>query len=101
MLISVKGKVGCSPFTDQSVRSSSAGAAGKRVVRIENMVTLTPLRVVLASEEGRFSVGDTVYVSSRLYTHPWAKEEHEIDGVKFILVPETAIEAFQKGTNYV
>jgi hypothetical protein len=94
MVTSVKGKVACSPFPDMSVKTSLRGTGTTRVAQIENKATLSPLAVILATEDGRFSPGDIVYVHSKQYTMPWAKEVLCVDGFSFILVPDNFIEAF-------
>jgi hypothetical protein len=94
MLKTVKNKVACSPFPDQSVKTSIVGDGAVKAMRIENRSSLAPLKVLYATEDGRWSQGDVVYVHAKQYTQPWAKEVLELAGVKFILVPDTFIECF-------
>ena len=91
-----KGKVACTQFPDMSVRTGTRGEGAVKVGLIENKLSLCKLTVVLPTEDGRFSKGDTVYVYSKLYTQPWAKELLTIGEQQFILVPELAIECFER-----
>lgn len=54
--------------------------------RIKQKVGLTPLTVVFGSESYR--PGWTVYVKAEMMNHQWAKEDFELDGQKFIMMPE-------------
>ena len=87
-----KGRVATEPFPDMSVKISRQGVGPVKVARVENQVTLVPLKVLFRSEDGRFLSGQTVYVRGNLYTQPWAKEMQEISGIKFIVVPENFVE---------
>jgi hypothetical protein len=92
--LSVKGKVAVEAFPDMSVKTSLGGSGSVKVARIENRVSLVPLKVVLLTEDSRFTPGDIVYVRGSHYTQPWAKEVHVVNGKTFILIPDTAIEIF-------
>ena len=91
-----KGRIACTQFPDQSVRTGTRGEGHIKVGLIENRISLCKLTVVLDTEDGRFVSGDSVYVYSKLFTQPWAKETLTIDGMTFILVPEASVEAFEK-----
>lgn len=89
----VNKKVAVAPFGDMSIKTSTQGAGTVKVARIDNKVTLTRLRVMFSSEDGRFNPGDEVMVRSDLYVQPWAKEHHEFEGKTFMLLPENYVEA--------
>jgi hypothetical protein len=97
MIYSAKGKVAVEPFPDMSVKTTAQGAGSVKVARIETKVALVPLKVVWHSEDGRFFPTNTVYVKGSHFTQPWAKEVHEIDGEKFILIPDSVVEAVNNG----
>jgi hypothetical protein len=94
ILNSVKGKVAVASFPDMSVKTTVRGAGSVKVAYIENKTELVHLPVLFYTEDARFGPGDTVLVRGSHFTAPWAKEIFEHDGQKFILVPETYVEAF-------
>jgi hypothetical protein len=92
-LMGVNKKVPCTPFEDMSVKKSVEGTGAVKVARIENQKALVSLTVVAASYDLPLSQGDTVLLRGDLFAMPWAKEIHEFNGTKYILVPFDRIEA--------
>lgn len=93
-LIPVNGKIACAAPESVGVRVKVQGGFG----RVEQKTALTSLKVVAGNERiwSAPSVwaptGSTVYVSGeQLAAHAWAKQVYEHEGVKFIMVPESAI----------
>ena len=86
-------KIPCTPFEDMSVKKSVEGQGTIKVARIENQKALVGLKVLARSLDVPVSPGDTILVRGDLFAMPWAKEVHELDGVKYILVPFDRVEA--------
>lgn len=57
---------------------------------IQHRSSLMALRVVFGNEGG-ISPGFTIYLPEQLKQQPWASQVYEINGQKFILVPEEQI----------
>lgn len=104
-ILTYNQKIACQPFPDMSVKTSLQGSGPVKVARIENKVSLVPLKVVAsAASTTDFPVqpkaiwpGDTVFIRGSHYTQPWAKEVFTVDGLEpFILVPESAVELVQR-----
>jgi len=91
-------KVAVEPFQDMAVKTVKHGQGAVGVARIENRISLTPLKVLFGTNDGTFREGDVVYVRSNLYTVEWAKERHEFEGKTFMLLPEQYVEAVIKST---
>jgi hypothetical protein len=91
-----KGKVACTAFPDQSVKTSAVGTGAIKVGLIENRASLAKLTVVLDTEDGRFREGDFVFVPSKQYTAGWGKEVLTLGEKSFILVPEDQVMAFER-----
>jgi len=55
--------------------------------------TMTRLKVLLpgGSEEEMYDPGQYVYVKSEQFMAHWAKEVFDLQGLKFILIPETEV----------
>lgn len=81
------GLVAVEPFPSQSVEKAYVG----RLALASQKLALQALKVVLPYNS-KYEVGSTVYVKGDLYVQAWAKEVHEIDGHKFILLPEQYIQ---------
>lgn len=82
-------------------------AAGGRFVRdvVQSKTEITPMKVVfpnfdcnLLKPDKRFVVGegDTVYVRGEIHVMPWANHVHELDGKRFVLVPEDQVVAVKR-----
>lgn len=74
--------IACTPFEKRSAESDVKNG----FAQIKQKTALTPLTVVFGDVDGRFCVGDTVYVSGEGYLS-FGQKDYEVDGVKFILVP--------------
>lgn len=59
---------------------------------LERKIGLAELKVVLPTDDAKFMPGTSVFVRSDQDVHPWAKQIFTLDGVEFILVPESAIQ---------
>lgn len=85
MFKSVNKKLCCTPFQDMSVKKTVMQTkSGIGVGMIESQKALTSLEILFENEMG---LKGKVWLKSDLFVHPWAKEIHEFEGVKFILVP--------------
>lgn len=98
-LVTMNKKVAVEPFPDMAVKTTAQGQGAVKVARIENKVGLTRLRVVFPSDDGRFRTGQLVWVRSDLYLQNWAKEKHQVEGVEFILMPESHVEVLYNPQN--
>jgi hypothetical protein len=78
-------RVACSPFESLAIETS--GSAFKTVKQKNSLLRLS----VVAGNE-RYLAGTYVYVRGDVITMPWTKEIFELDGTKFIIVPEEAIQ---------
>jgi hypothetical protein len=77
--------VACSPFPKMYVEKViSSGMA-----RVDKKVNLQELKVVFSSES--LISGQKVLVRGDTVTQHWAKEIFSLEGLEFILVPESAI----------
>lgn len=81
-------QVACTPFQRKSVETQVKSA----FATVKNKIDLTPLKVVFAGKVGDVGIapGWTVYVRSDGFL-TYGKEEFELLGKKFILVPEDRI----------
>lgn len=88
MTASFKGKVACTPITENSVKTEKVG--GLR--GIVNKTRVEGLKVVFGLSEANLRPGDTVYVKGNSFTAGWAKDVFTLDGREFIMVPVDQIE---------
>lgn len=78
-------KVAVEPFPETAKAEVKNG-----VLQPMNAAALTPLKVVYGG--GAYWTGQTVYVRSKLrQTTTYGKEVFEVDGKKFILIPEDEV----------
>ena len=92
-LVTWNHKVAVEPFEDMSVKTTARGGGVVKVGVVETKVTMTKLKVVFPSQDGKFWLGMEVMVKSSEFAQVYAKNVYEHDGKKFILLPESAIEA--------
>ena len=85
----LNGKVACEPFVTNSVEKEIRNG----IAIPKQRGTVTQLRVVMTSpgKETVFAVGDRIYLRAEQFHLNWAKEVFEVNGVKFILVPESEV----------
>ena len=84
----VNAKIACTPFPALSVEKENRG--GLIVPKQRN--ALTQLEVVFPSGDKIFCPqGTFVWVRAEQFVLGWAKEIFDLEGVKFILVPEDQI----------
>jgi hypothetical protein len=86
----INGKVACAPFVSMSVEKEIRGGMACPKQR----GTMTKLEVVLDSGKGAgnwYSKGSSVWVRAEQFQLQWAKDVFDLDGTKFILVPEEQI----------
>lgn len=98
------GKVACTPFPDNSVKTEKHGGGDVFVVKVANTkTTLVKLKVLF---EARFAVGSSVqwvpadsyvWVRADQYAAPWGKEIFNAGSLPFILLPWDRIEVFESG----
>lgn len=88
----INGHVACSPFETTSLKISVDRGLAIHTQRHE----LTKLAVVL--DYGTvYNAGDSVFVRGECMKHAYALAVYEIEGKKFILVPEDQIVAVEAG----
>jgi hypothetical protein len=87
-------KIAVEDFPDRSVKTEQSGTGTIKAVKIQNKTGLVRLKVLFPSDGG-FVQNSFVYVRGELYTQPWARETHEFEGTKFILMPESYVEAVE------
>ena len=96
MMICPNKRVACEPFQSLALEKE-----GKSFVTVKEKTTLFPMKVVMStvSETGseKYHVGDTVWVRGDTKVLQWAKDVFEINGQKFILVPEEIIQVHMVG----
>ena len=87
----VSGKVACEVKVTQAIQTKKIG----QMMVVDNKNTLVELKVLLPTNTGsklELQAGDSIYTfSSHLSTASWAKEVFEVDGLKFVLVPEDLV----------
>ncbi len=84
----VNKKIACTPFAVKA----AATKVENGFATVENKAALTALTVVFPGrlEEGPVEVGNKVYVKADGFL-TYGKEEFEVDGKRFILVPSDRI----------
>jgi hypothetical protein len=93
-LVTVNKMVATEPFPTNSVKiQERKGFAG-----IEQKVGLTPLRLVATPKSERLpdwlAPGDIVWVKGDLCAAAFAKEVLELEGEKFVLIPDDRVIAY-------
>jgi len=85
---SINNKIACTPFEVKSAKTKVVNGFGT----VENRDGLAALKVVFNSliTAGPLEPGDTVYVRADGFL-TYGKDEFEVDGKKFILVPEDKV----------
>lgn len=78
-------RIAVEPFKNTSAEKKQIGA----IVTFAQKVELAPLRVVFGNE--KVGTGALVHVPANLYTQKWAQQVFELEGRKFILLPESEI----------
>lgn len=73
------------PFPSQSLEKEIKGG----VLVLKQKGSLQQLRVIFGNED--YAIGQAVYLRSERYTATWAKEVFEVEGVRFIVIPETEV----------
>lgn len=85
MIKTINKTVAVKPFELTEVKHMKP-IAGMEIA--EDRKDLKALEVVYASDDGRFNVGDTVYVyAETAYHFNWPKVVYVLNNVKFVLVP--------------
>lgn len=90
-VVTPPGFVATEPFPNMSVNVQTHGEGSVKVARIENKTAGVWLKVVYTQENQRIYAGQKVMVHGKQFVQHWAKDIQELDGVKFILVPEKEI----------
>lgn len=88
MISSTKGKLAVEPFPDQSVKTKAEGEGEVKVGRIEQTKALVRLQLVFRGN----TVATAVYVSPEHFRQPYATKVYELNGKKFIVIPESIVE---------
>lgn len=102
MIQSTFGKIACTPFPDNSVKTEKHGDGEFHVVKVANTkTTLVKLKVL---SEARFAVGSSlqyipsesyVWVRADLYASDYGKQIFLAGSEPFILLPIDRIEVFE------
>ena len=88
MLKTHNNQIATEPFNSEAAIITKMGG----MAIIDEKVAITALKVVFASANGKFSVGDVVYVhNDTVNAHKWARARHKIGDVEFILIPEEVV----------
>lgn len=79
--------VACTPFKTRALQKVvRAGMA-----LIDKKVELEELTVQFPTEDGRLQPGMKVFIRGDNSVHPWTREVFTLEGIEFILVPESVI----------
>lgn len=99
---STVGKIACTPFPDNSVKTEKHGDGEVFVIKVANTKTkLVKLKVLF---DARFPIGQTtclieagssVWVRADLYASDYGKQIFGADSEPFILLPPDRIEVFE------
>lgn len=87
---SVNKKVAVEPFPSTSIETKNRAGFTTVIQKTE----LIPLKVVFSSLTPQglgVDPGHVVYVKGETTQHQWAKEVFELDGKKFIFIPEESV----------
>ena len=91
VVVTAPGFIATEPFPDMSVNVQAHGQGAVKVARIENKTAGVWLKVIYTQETQRVGAGSKIMVHGKQFTQHWARDVQELDGVKFILVPEKEI----------
>lgn len=90
MIVGINKLIPCKVPASTGVETKISGG-----LAVSRRQSLTALEVLWSS--GHFQAGSTLYVPSiAMVNQKWSTEVHEIDGQKFLLVPEQSV-ALVKG----
>jgi hypothetical protein len=78
-------RVACEP-----IKFTAAELVGTSFKVSKQKIEMLKVRVVWGNE--RYAPNSFVYVQGTIKTLPWVNEIYELDGLKFILVPESVIQ---------
>jgi hypothetical protein len=81
--------VGVEPFPQKAVKPVTLKGG---LIGVAQKVELTPLKVMVPSEDGRFTPGMTVYVRGDLSAQDFSGNIQTIAGLTFILLPESYVQ---------
>jgi len=93
MMFTYNKLIACTPFPKPQAPTKNAVVGGFAL--IEKKTLLQELKVVARCAEGPFSElkqQASVFVRAEAADQKWAKEVHVVDGLEFILVPESVIQ---------
>lgn len=86
--------VAVEPFPNKSIKPVAMKGG---LIGVAQKVELTPLKVILGSEDGRFTPGMTVWVRGDLSAHDFSANIQNIDGLSFILLSDSYVQFFENG----
>ncbi len=82
------------PFPQKSIKPIAMKGG---LIGVAQKVELTPLKVILDTEDGRFKAGMTVWVKGDLSAQDFSANIQNIDGFTFILMPDNFVLLYDTG----
>lgn len=88
-MMTMNKQVAVSPFPTKSIKPVVMKGG---LVGVAQKVELTPLDVILQSEDGRFKPGMKVYVRGDIVVQEFANNVQNIGGKTFVLLPDSYVQ---------